>query len=91
MTNFGLDATVVVAIIGLFGAIYTTKMNTLTTMNKQLMELVEELNSELKELKIQHEAKTELLEKKISILTQENIELRNQVVEFKFMFAKSNK
>ena len=33
-----LDATIVVAIISLFGVIYTSKMGTLTEMNKQLME-----------------------------------------------------
>ena len=32
-----LDATIVVAIISLFGVIYTSKMSMLTEMNKQLM------------------------------------------------------
>lgn len=73
-----LDATVIVAIISLFGVIYTSKMSTLTEMNKQLME-------EIRELKLQHTAETERLENKISILTEENIELKNQIFELKIV------
>lgn len=80
-TAITLDATVVVAIISLFGVVYTAKMNTLTTMNKQLMELVEQSHDEIKDMKVQHAAETDRLEKKISILTSENIELKNQISE----------
>ena len=73
-----LDATIVVAIISLFGVIYTSKMSMLTEMNKQLM-------IEMKELKAQHTAETERLENKISILTEENIELKNQIFELKLV------
>ena len=73
-----LDATIVVGIISLFGVIYTSKMGTLTEMNKQLME-------EIRELKLQHTAETERLESKISILTEENIELKNQIFELKIV------
>lgn len=75
---FSLDATIVVAIISLFGVIYTSKMSTLTELNKQLME-------EIRELKLQHTAETERLENKISILTKENIELKNQIFELKIV------
>ena len=83
--TFTLDATIIVAVIGLFGTIYTTKMSTLTKMNEQLMELVEQSHEEIRELKLQHAAETERLENKISILTNENIELKNQVAELKFV------
>lgn len=85
---FTLDATIIVALIGLFGTIYTTKMNTLTKMNEQLMELVEQSHEEIRELKLQHAAETERLENKISILTEENIELKNQISELKFVLKK---
>ena len=73
-----LDATIIVAIISLFGVVYTSKMTTLAEMNKQLM-------SEIRELKLQHTAETERLENKISILTEENIELKNQIFELKIV------
>lgn len=86
--TFSLDATIIVAVIGLFGTIYTTKMSTLTKMNEQLMELVEQSHEEIRELKLQHAAETERLENKISILTEENIELKNQITELKFVLKK---
>lgn len=73
-----LDATIIVAIISLFGVVYTSKMTTLAEMNKQLM-------TEIRELKLQHTAETERLENKISILTEENIELKNQIFELKIV------
>ena len=88
MMEFTLDATIIVAIVGLFGTIYTSKMSTLTKMNEQLMELVEESHEEIRQLKMQHAAESEKLESKISILTNENIELRNQISELKFVLRK---
>lgn len=85
-TALTLDATIVVAIVSLIGVVYTSKMNTLTEMNKQLMELVEQSQQEIRELKAQHTAETERLENKISILTEENINLRNQIFELKVAF-----
>lgn len=81
--SFTVDATIVVAALGLFGTIYTTKMSTLTKMNEQLMELVEQSHEEIRQLKLQHAAESERLENKISILTNENIELKNQISELK--------
>ena len=88
MMEFTLDATIIVAALGLFGTIYTTKMSTLTKMNEQLMELVEESHEEIRQLKMQHAAESERLESKISILTNENIELKNQISELKFVLRK---
>lgn len=88
MMEFTLDATIIVAMLGLFGTIYTSKMSTLTKMNEQLMELVEESHEEIRQLKIQHAAESERLENKISILTNENIELKNQISELKFVLRK---
>lgn len=88
MQNFTVDATIIVAALGLFGTIYTTKMSTLTKMNEQLMELVEQSHEEIRQLKIQHAAESERLENKISILTNENIELKNQISELKFVLRK---
>lgn len=88
MQNFIVDETIIVAVLGLFGAIYTTKMSTLTKMNEQLMELVEQSHEEIRQLKIQHAAESERLENKISILTNENIELKNQISELKFVLRK---
>lgn len=82
---FTLDATIVVAMVTLFGVIYTSKLNTLTQMNKQLMEMVEQSQHEIRELKLQHTAETERLENKISILTEENIKLKNQIFELKIV------
>lgn len=81
--SFTVDATIIVAALGLFGTIYTTKMSTLTKMNEQLMELVEQSHEEIRQLKLQHAAESERLENKISILTNENIELKNQISELK--------
>lgn len=88
MMNFSLDATIIVAALGLFGTIYTTRMSTLTKMNEQLMELVEQGHEEIRQLKLQHAAESERLENKISILTNENIELKNQISELKFVLRK---
>lgn len=88
MMNFSLDATIIVAALGLFGTIYTTRMSTLTKMNEQLMELVEQSHEEIRQLKLQHAAESERLENKISILTNENIELKNQISELKFVLRK---
>ena len=88
MQNFIVDETIIVAVLGLFGAIYTTKMSTLTKINEQLMELVEQSHEEIRQLKIQHAAESERLENKISILTNENIELKNQISELKFVLRK---
>ena len=88
MQNFTVDATIMVAMIGLFGTIYTTKMSTLTKMNEQLMELVEQSHEEIRQLKLQHATESERLERKISILTEESIELKNQISELKFVLRK---
>lgn len=93
-TAITLDATVVVAIITLFGVVYTAKMNTLTTLNKQLMELVQQSHDEIKDMKVQHAAETDRLEKKISILTGENIELKNKISDLSLsikVYEQSNK
>ena len=76
-----LDATIVIAIIGLLGTIYTAKTNTIIKMNEQLMEILESSQKELHELKQQHANETDRLEKKISILTKENEELRDKINE----------
>ena len=88
MMEFTLDATIIVAMLGLFGTIYTSKMSTLTKMNEQLMKLVEESHEEIRQLKMQYAAESERLESKISILTNENIELKNQISELKFVLRK---
>lgn len=82
-----IDATVMVALIGLFGTIYTVKTNTLLQHNKQLIEMLENQQDELKELKEQHAVESERLEKKISILTEENAELRKEVAALRYELA----
>lgn len=82
-----IDATVIVALIGLFGTIYTVKTNTLLQHNKQLIEMLENQQDELKELKEQHAVESERLEKKISILTEENAELRKEVAALRCELA----
>lgn len=85
-----IDATVIVALIGLFGTIYTVKTNTLLQHNKQLIEMIENQQDELRELKEQHTVESERLEKKISILTEENAELRKEVAALRYELAKQS-
>lgn len=85
-----IDATVIVALIGLFGTIYTVKTNTLLQHNKQLIEMIENQQNELRELKEQHTVESERLEKKISILTEENAELRKEVAALRCELAKQS-
>lgn len=90
LNSLNIDATVIVALIGLFGTIYTVKTNTLLQHNKQLMEMVESQHEELKELREQHLVESERLEKKISILTEENAELRREVAALRCELAKQS-
>lgn len=88
INSLGIDATVIVALIGLFGTMYTVKSNALLQHNKQLMEMIESQNEEIKELKEQHKVESEKLEQKISILTEENAELRNEIAALRSELAK---
>lgn len=90
LNSLNIDATVIVALIGLFGTIYTVKTNTLLQHNKHLMEMIENQNEELKELKEQHLTESERLEKKISILTEENAELKKEVAALRLELAKQS-
>lgn len=86
MANFiwSIDATIVIALITLLGTIYTAKTNSIVTTNKQLLEMLEESQQEIKELKKQYmlEAeRAERLERKILILTKENINLQTEVAK----------
>lgn len=90
LNSLNIDATVIVALIGLFGTIYTVKTNTLLQHNKQLMEMIENQNEELRDLKEQHLIEYERLEKKISILTGENAELKREVSALRLELAKQS-
>ncbi|MGL4877965.1 hypothetical protein [Paraclostridium dentum] len=86
--NFNLDSTIIVAMIGLFGTIYTVKTNALLTLNKQLMEMVESQNElieaqrkEIEALKEQYKKESKRLEHKILVLTGENTSLRKEIIK----------
>lgn len=81
-----IDATIIVAIITLIGTIATIIMNKNTKKqdmiieaNEQLMEMLKASQEEIKNLKEQHAKESSRLEDKISQLTAENQELRNEV------------
>lgn len=90
-----LDSTVIVAIIGLFGTIYTVRTNSLLELNKQLFEMVEQQNElldnqkeEIIKLRQQHQAETEALSYKIGILTSENNSLRQEIMKLQDALSK---
>ena len=79
---FNVDATIIVAALGLFGTVYTVKTNTLLQHNKQLMEMLEIQQDEIIKLKEQHAEESRRLEEKILLLTSENNDLRKEVYDF---------
>ena len=80
---FNVDATIIVAALGLFGTVYTVKTNTLLQHNKQLMEMLEIQQDEIIKLKEQHAEESRRLEEKILLLTSENNDLRKEVYDLK--------
>ncbi len=86
-----LDATIIVAALGLFGTIYTSKTNTLLQHNKRLIEMLEAQREEINELKEQHAEESRRLEEKIILLTSENNDLRKEVYDLKLTLKEFNK
>lgn len=83
-----IDATIIVAALGLIGTFYTIhsnksakKQDTMVQANEQLMNMVQSLTKEITVLKEQHEEESRRLELKIVELTGENQELRNEVTK----------
>ena len=83
-----IDATIIVAALGLIGTFYTIQSNksakkqdTMVQANEQLMNMVQSLTNEITVLKEQHEEESRRLELKIVELTGENQELRNEVTK----------
>lgn len=92
LTQFlNLDATIIVAVIGLFGTIYTSKTNTLLQHNKQLIEMIESQQEEIIKLKEQHAEESRRLEEKIVQLTSENSDLKEEVMDLKLSLGRINK
>lgn len=91
MQFFNLDATIIVAAIGLLGTIYTSKTNTLLQHNKRLIAMLEAQREEINELKEQHAEESKRLEEKIIQLSSENIDLRNEVYDLKLTLKEFNK
>ena len=85
---FNVDATIIVAALGLFGTVYTVKTNTLLQHNKQLMEMLEIQQDELIKLKEQHSEESRRLEEKILLLTSENNDLRKEVYDLKLTLGR---
>lgn len=83
-----VDATIIVAALGLFGTVYTVKTNTLLQHNKQLMEMLEIQQDELIKLKEQHSEESRRLEEKILLLTSENNDLRKEVYDLKLTLGR---
>lgn len=78
-----LDATIVVAIITLFGTIYIARNNTVVEMNKQLATMLKEMQEQLLEMEVNHQKETSRLEQKIALLTEENTALKKLVEDFR--------
>lgn len=92
ITQFlNLDATIIVAAIGLLGTIYTVKTNTLLQHNKQLMEMLENQQDEIIKLKEQHAEESKRLEEKILSLTSENNDLKKEIMDLKLTLGRFNK
>ena len=85
-----LDATVIVAALGLFGTIYTVKTNTLLQHNKQLMEMLENQQNDIIQLKEQHAEESRRLEERILSLTSENNDLRKEIIDLKLTIGRMN-
>ena len=85
---FNVDATIIVAALGLFGTVYTVKTNTLLQHNKQLMEMLEIQQDEIIKLKEQHAEESRRLEEKILLLTSENNDLRKEVYDLKLTLGR---
>lgn len=86
-----LDSTIIVAALGLLGTIYTVKTNTLLQHNKQLIEMLELQQEEILKLKEQHSEESKRLEDKIVLLTSENNDLREEIMELKFTLDRIDK
>lgn len=78
-----IDATIVVAIITLFGTIYIARNNTIVEMNKQLATMLKEMQEQLIEMEVNHQKETNRLEQKIALLTEENTALKKLVEDFR--------
>ena len=85
---FNVDATIIVAALGLFGTVYTVKTNTLLQHNKQLMEMLEIQQDEIIKLKEQHAEESKKLEEKILLLTSENNDLIKEVYDLKLTLGR---
>ena len=85
---FNVDATIIVAALGLFGTVYTVKTNTLLQHNKQLMEMLEIQQDEIIKLKEQHAEESRRLEEKILLLTSENNDIRKEVYDLKLTLGR---
>lgn len=86
-----LDSTIIVAALGLLGTVYTVKTNTLLQHNKQLIEMLELQQEEILKLKEQHSEESKRLEDKIVLLTSENNDLREEIMELKFTLDRIDK
>lgn len=86
-----LDSTIIVAALGLLGTVYTVKTNTLLQHNKQLIEMLELQQEEILKLKEQHAEESKRLEDKIVLLTSENNDLREEIMELKFTLDRIDK
>lgn len=81
-----IDATIIVAGIAFIGTFVTVmgnrtskKQDTIIETNEQLMTMLKNSQEEIRLLKEQHALEAQRLEDKISHLTEENQELRNEV------------
>lgn len=83
-----LDATIIVAALGLLGTIYTVKTNTLLQHNKQLMEMLETQQDDIIQLKEQHAEESRRLEERILSLTCENNDLRKEIIDLKLTIGR---
>lgn len=92
ITQFlNLDATIIVAAIGLLGTVYTVRTNTLLQHNKQLIEMLEVQQDEILKLKDQHAEESKRLEERILSLTSENNDLRKEIMDLKLTLGRINK
>lgn len=92
ITQFlNLDATIIVAAIGLLGTVYTVRTNTLLQHNKQLIEMLEAQQDEILKLKDQHAEESKRLEERILSLTSENNDLRKEIMDLKLTLGRINK
>lgn len=88
---FNLDSTIIVAALGLLGTVYTVKTNTLLQHNKQLIEMLENQQEEIQQLKEQHAEESQRLEEQIVSLTSENYDLRKEIMALRFALDRIDK